>query len=41
MILTVGMAVDSNVLIFERIREETRHGKTPRGAVDNDSLWPP
>jgi preprotein translocase subunit SecD len=31
MILTVGMAVDSNVLIFERIREETRHGKTPRG----------
>jgi preprotein translocase subunit SecD len=34
MILTVGMAVDSNVLIFERIREETRLGKTPRGAVD-------
>jgi preprotein translocase subunit SecD len=34
MILTVGMAVDSCVLIFERIREETRLGKTPRAAVD-------
>ncbi len=34
MILTVGMAVDSCVLIFERIREETRHGKTPRASVD-------
>ena len=28
-ILTVGMGVDSNVLIFERIREELRNGKTP------------
>jgi len=34
MILTVGMAVDSCVLIFERIREEMRHGKTPRASVD-------
>jgi preprotein translocase subunit SecD len=33
-ILTVGMGVDSNVLIFERIREELRHGKTPTSAVD-------
>jgi preprotein translocase subunit SecD len=33
-ILTVGMGVDSNVLIFERIREELRHGKTPASAVD-------
>jgi len=33
-ILTVGMGVDSNVLIFERIREELRHGKTPPSAVD-------
>jgi preprotein translocase subunit SecD len=33
-ILTVGMAVDANVLIFERIREEIKVGKTPRSAVD-------
>ena len=33
-ILTVGMGVDSNVLIFERIREEVRAGKTPSQAVD-------
>ncbi len=33
-ILTVGMGVDSNVLIFERIREELRNGKTPTSAVD-------
>ncbi len=32
--LTVGMAVDANVLIFERIREELRIGKTFRAAVD-------
>ena len=32
-ILTVGMGVDSNVLIFERIREELRNGKTPPSAV--------
>jgi preprotein translocase subunit SecD len=33
-ILTIGMAVDSNVLIFERIREELELGKTVRSAVD-------
>ena len=33
-ILTIGMAVDANVLIFERIREEMNIGKTPRAAVD-------
>lgn len=33
-ILTVGMAVDANVLIFERIREELRLGKSVRAAVD-------
>jgi preprotein translocase subunit SecD len=32
--LTVGMAVDTNILIFERIREELRSGKTVRGAID-------
>ncbi|HYO62989.1 MAG TPA: protein translocase subunit SecD [Pyrinomonadaceae bacterium] len=34
LILTIGMAVDSNVLIFERIREEWRGGKTVPSAVD-------
>ncbi len=34
-ILAVGMAVDTNVLMFERIREELRTGKTPRAAVDS------
>jgi preprotein translocase subunit SecD len=34
LILTVGMAVDSNVLIFERIREELHLGKTVRSAVE-------
>ncbi len=33
-LLTIGMAVDANVLIFERIREELRLGKTVRAAVD-------
>lgn len=33
-ILTIGMGVDSNVLIFERIREELRHGKMPGTAVE-------
>jgi preprotein translocase subunit SecD len=33
-VLTIGMGVDSNVLVFERIREELRHGKTPSSAVD-------
>ena len=34
MILTIGMAVDSNVLIFERIREELRSGKAAVAAVE-------
>jgi preprotein translocase subunit SecD len=34
LILSIGMAVDANVLIFERIREELQGGKTPRTAVD-------
>ncbi|MGH9484847.1 MAG: protein translocase subunit SecD [Terriglobales bacterium] len=33
-ILTIGMAVDANVLIFERIREEMRHGKSVPASVD-------
>ena len=33
-ILIIGMAVDANVLIFERIREEIAQGKTPRVAID-------
>jgi SecD/SecF fusion protein len=33
-ILTIGMAVDANVLIFERVREELRRGRTVRAAVD-------
>jgi len=33
-VLTVGMAVDTNVLIFERIREEMRHGKSIRAAIE-------
>jgi preprotein translocase subunit SecD len=33
-ILTIGMGVDSNVLVFERIREELRNGKAPASAVD-------
>ncbi|MBE6991882.1 MAG: protein translocase subunit SecD [Ruminococcaceae bacterium] len=33
-ILTIGMAVDANVIIFERIREELRSGKTIRAAID-------
>ena len=32
--LTIGMAVDTNILIFERIREELRGGKTIRGAIE-------
>ncbi len=41
-VLTLGMAVDANVLINERIREELRSGKTARGAVDagyNKVFW--
>jgi SecD/SecF fusion protein len=33
-VLNIGMAVDANVLIYERIREELRWGKTPRSAID-------
>ena len=33
-VLTIGMGVDSNVLVFERIREELRAGKAPAAAVD-------
>ena len=33
-VLTVGIAVDSNVLIYERIREEVRGGRTPINAID-------
>ncbi len=33
-VLTIGMAVDTNVLIFERIREELRNGKTVRTAIE-------
>jgi preprotein translocase subunit SecD len=33
-ILAIGMAVDSNVLMFERMREELRAGKTPKAAID-------
>ena len=34
-ILTIGVGVDTNVLIFERIREELRNGKTVRAAISN------
>ena len=34
-VLTMGMAVDSNVLVFERIREEWRGGRTPLSAIEN------
>jgi preprotein translocase subunit SecD len=33
-VLTIGMAVDANIIIYERIREELRAGKSPRSAVD-------
>ena len=34
LVLTIGMAVDANIIIYERIREELRGGKSVRGAVD-------
>jgi preprotein translocase subunit SecD len=34
LVLTIGMAVDSNIIIYERIREELKAGKTVKGAVD-------
>jgi preprotein translocase subunit SecD len=40
-ILTIGMGVDSNVLIFERIKEELAHGRSPRAAINAgfDRVW--
>jgi len=40
-ILTVGVGVDTNVLVFERIREELRNGKTVRAAINNgfERVW--
>ncbi|TFG96235.1 MAG: protein translocase subunit SecD [Myxococcales bacterium] len=41
-VLTLGMAIDANVIIFERIREEMREGKTPRAAIHtgfNRAYW--
>jgi preprotein translocase subunit SecD len=40
-ILTIGVGVDTNVLVFERIREELRQGKTVKAAVQNgfDRVW--
>ena len=35
LILTVGMSIDANVIIFERIREELRRGKTTKSAIDS------
>ena len=35
MILTIGVAADANVVIFERIKEEVRHGRTVRSAVNS------
>ena len=34
LILTVGMSIDANVIIFERVREELRKGKTPKAAIE-------
>ena len=42
LILTIGMGVDSNVLIFERVREELRSGKTVRASIDygyDRAIW--
>ena len=35
LILTVGMSIDANVIIFERVREELRKGKTPKSAIES------
>ena len=35
LILTVGMSIDANVIIFERVREELRKGKTPKAAIES------
>ena len=34
-ILSIGMAVDANIIIYERLKDELRHGKTLRAAVDS------
>jgi protein-export membrane protein SecD len=42
LVLTIGMAVDGNIVIFERIKEELRAGKSPYAAIDagyERSLW--
>ncbi len=41
-ILSIGMAIDANVLIFERMKEEARRGKTPRAAIEAGfaGAWP-
>jgi preprotein translocase subunit SecD len=42
LVLTIGMAVDANIVIYERIREELRAGRSPRTAVDlgfNRAFW--
>ncbi len=42
LVLTLGMAVDGNILIFERIKEELRAGKSPIASIDagyERSLW--
>ena len=42
LVLTVGMAIDANVIIYERIRDELRAGKLPRAAIRtgfNKALW--
>ena len=38
-ILTIGMAVDANVLIFERIREEYHNGRPPVNAIDTATAY--
>jgi len=42
LVLTIGMAIDANVIIYERIRDELRAGKLPRAAIRtgfNKALW--
>ena len=42
LVLTLGMAIDANVIIYERIREELNFGKSPRAAIRtgfNKALW--
>ena len=39
MILTIGVAADANVVVFERIKEEVRRGKTVRSAITRATAW--